>query len=506
MTSTTSTTTGPTTGTPAVETNGVNPVPDAERHGKARDLFAVWFAWNVSIMGIGYGIYVFGLGLSVWQGILAGTLGYVVSSFLVGIIAVGGPRTGLPTLTQTRFAFGFHGNRFPAAFAYLSNIGWKVTIITLASTTGANIFARLWPGVFARGDGRPVTWMVLVWFVVVLAATMAVALLGHGFIMRIEQWIAWVTGVMTIVFVAMIVPHIHWSELGNARSGSALAFVGGIVMAMTMVGLGMLNYGGDFARYLPRKTAARGVIGWTTSGIALPVTVLLILGVLLAGSNPTLGAAAASDPIAALTVLLPTWFFVPFSVVIVVSLVSAAMTGIYSSGLALMSVGVPGSRTTITAINGLIIAAGAFYLLFVSDSFLATFQAFLALISVIMGTLAGIQMIDFVRQRRLGWNTDMALPAGQGGRNGRWTALVSLAVATVIGLGTVTSADPNIAKVVGFLLSPAQRDGVLGASNIGVVIALVVGSGLYALLTYALKIDVPPSYAGTRTGAARGSR
>ncbi|MFD0442853.1 cytosine permease [Streptomyces indonesiensis] len=56
-----------------VESNGVNPVPDAERRGKPRGLFAVWFAWNISILGISYGIFVFGLGLNVWQTIVAGT-------------------------------------------------------------------------------------------------------------------------------------------------------------------------------------------------------------------------------------------------------------------------------------------------------------------------------------------------------------------------------------------------------------------------------------------------
>ena len=96
------------------------------------------------------------------------------------------------------------------------------------------------------------------------------------------------------------------------------------------------------------------------------------------------------------------WFFVPFSIVIVISLVSAAITGMYSSGLALMAVGVPLRRSVTTAFNAVIIAAGAFYLLFISTSFLATFQSFLSLIAVMMGTMGGIQLVDFIRQRRAG--------------------------------------------------------------------------------------------------------
>ncbi|MFC4948048.1 purine-cytosine permease family protein [Pseudonocardia sp. GCM10023141] len=484
-----STPTAPAPPPSGIERNGINPVPDAERRGTPRELFAIWFSWNVSILGISYGIYVFGLGLSVWQAIVAGVLGYAVSAALVGVLAVGGPRTGLPTLTQTRFAFGFQANKFPTLFAYISNVGWKITIITLASTTGASLFARLWPGAFAEADGGPTTTGIVVWFVAVLAVTLTVAVFGHQLILKVEKWIAWVTAAMTLVFLIMILPHIHWSALGTAPDGTLLQFVGGMIMAMTMVGLGFLNYGGDFARYLPRSTRARGVIGWTAGGITLPVAVLLVVGVLLVGSNPELGAAAAKYPIAALTTLLPLWFFLPFSLVIVVSLVAAAITGIYSSGLALLALGAPFSRAGTTAINTVVISAGAFYLLFVSDSFLATFQAFLALVAVLMGTMGGIQLLDFIRQRRLGWNVTMALPPSGGGRNVRWTALVSLVAASIVGLGTVTSGDPNIARVVGFLLTDEAAKGVIGQANLGVVIAMVTGAAIYAVLTFVLKID-----------------
>ena len=140
--------------------------------------------------------------------------------------------------------------------------------------------------------------------------------------------------------------------------------------------------------------------------------------------------------------ILPFWFYVPFSIVIIVSLISAGMTGVYSSGLALLAMGVPLSRWATTLVNAVIIALGSFYLLFISDSFVSTFQSFLAAISVIMGSWGAIEMVDLIRQRRLGWDVDMAQPYGEGGRNWRWTALLSLGVATLIGLGTITSSGP----------------------------------------------------------------
>ncbi|MEW1654812.1 MULTISPECIES: hypothetical protein [unclassified Streptomyces] len=63
----------------------------------------------------------------------------------------------------------------------------------------------------------------------------------------------------------------------------------------------------------------------------------------------------------------------------------------------------------------------------------------------------------------------------------RWPAVLSLTVTTGVGLGLITSADPNIARVVGFLLTDGAAHGTLGAMNLGVVAALLVAGVLYAL-------------------------
>ena len=138
-----------------IETNGVHPVPNNERYGRPFDLFPVWFSWNFSIFGIPLGIYDFGLGLSVWPAMLAGVIGYFLSCALVGSLAVGSVRTGLPTLVQSRLAFGYHGNKLPTFFGYLANMGWKVTLLSMATTTLADLVANLVPGLL-NAKGMPV--------------------------------------------------------------------------------------------------------------------------------------------------------------------------------------------------------------------------------------------------------------------------------------------------------------------------------------------------------------
>ena len=474
-----------------IEVNGINPIPDSERYGKPSGLFPIWFSWNISIFGITCGIYVLSLGLSVWQAMVAGVLGYFLSCTLVGILAVGSVRTGLPTLAQSRFAFGYHGNKIPTFFGYVANMGWKVTMLSMASTTLADLLSNLMP-FFEQESGYPTTFCLLISFAVVIVLTMAGAVYGYNMIVKVEKYIAVITGIMTLIYLFFFIPNIDFAILGDKPSGSIGVFFGGVVLAMTMVGLGFLNYGGDYSRYLPRNTGAFGVIFWTTLGIALPVSVLLILGVMLGAGNEALVEKAAHEPLAALTGILPFWFYVPFSIVIIISLISAGMTGVYSSGLALLAMGVPLSRAVTTLLNAVIIALGCFYLTFVSDSFLSTFSSFLATISVIMGSWGAIEIVDMLRQKALGWNVAMVNPYGQGGRDGRWTALLSLGIATFIGLGTITSSDPYIAYITSFLLSDDLKNSVFATANIGLIVAMISGAIIYALLTYILQIKVEP--------------
>lgn len=471
------------TSTIMIETNGANAVPDSERYGQPKDLFPIWFSWNISIFGITLGFYVYGLGLSPLQAMIAGVLGYIISCMFVGILAVGSVRTGLPTLVQSRIAFGYHGNKFPAFFGYLANMGWKVTMLGLATTTFADLLAKIWP---ALADGtRPSVGCTVFAFIVIILLTMVGAVYGHRLILKIEKAVAWVTGLMTLGYLFFFLPHIDLSLLDHVeQTGSSAVFVGGVVLAMTMVGLGFLNYGGDYARYLPRQTPGRGVVFWTTLGIALPVSVLLILGVMLCVGNPQLREVANHEPLVAVLSILPMWFYYPFAIVVIISLISAGMTGIYSSGLALLAIGVPLSRWASTVFNAVLISFGVWYLLFISDSFVSTFTSFLSVVSTVLGSWGAIEMIDLIRQRRMGWPTHLANVPGQGGVPIRWSAFVSLLVATIVGLGTITSSDPYIQYVTGFLLTESLRNSVFVAGSMGLVLAMVVGSVLYALLTF----------------------
>src|SRR5260221_2437907 len=146
---------------------------------------------------------------------------------------------------------------------------------------------------------------------------------------------------------------------------------------MTGFGLGWVNVAADYSRYLPRRSSSAGVAGWTVIGSSVAPIFLVVFGLLLAGSSKSLSGSIANDPIGALAVLLPTWFLVPFAIVAVLGLIGGAVLDIYSSGLALLSLGLRVPRYVAALIDGTVMTVGTIYVVFVAGNFFCHFGGFL---------------------------------------------------------------------------------------------------------------------------------
>jgi NCS1 family nucleobase:cation symporter-1 len=106
-----------------IEANGINVIADDERKGHPRDLFWPWFAANVSVLGLSYGSFVLGFGISFWQALGIGLAGIVISFLLCGFIALAGKRGSVPTMVAGRAAFGVRGNKLPSVISWLLTVG-----------------------------------------------------------------------------------------------------------------------------------------------------------------------------------------------------------------------------------------------------------------------------------------------------------------------------------------------------------------------------------------------
>ncbi len=418
-------------------------------------------------------------GVDLVQALVAAVVGAVLSFLLVGFVSVAGKRGSAPTLVLSRAAFGRYGNTLPGVVSYLLLVGWETVLVSLATLATATVFGRL-----GWGDG---TLTKVVAFLLVAGVIVAAGILGFDAIMKLQKWLTIAMIVVTALYLVLTVDHVDLTAAGHLGAGSTSAVVGATILVMTGFGVGWVNSAADYSRYLPRTASTRGVIGWPTFGGSLPVVILVGYGVLLCASDDKLSAAVALDPIGALTTILPTWFLVPFALVAIGGLVSGAVLDIYSSGLTLLTLGLRTPRWVAAAIDGVLMVLGTIYIVWVADSFLSIFMAFLIILGVPMAAWCGIFLADLVLRRQDYDEAKLfdAGPTGYGSVN--VVSVVLMLVASVVGWGLVidtTGARKGLGWL-GFLLGPlglGGRDGAWAYANLGVPVALVLGFVGYLVL------------------------
>jgi NCS1 family nucleobase:cation symporter-1 len=452
-----------------IEANGINVIAESERKGHPRDLFWPWFAANISVLGLSYGAFVLGFGVSFWQALVVGIIGIVLSFLACGFISVAGKRGSAPTMVLSRAAFGVNGNKLPALVSWILTVGWETVLVILATLATATVFKQLgWGG----GNGTKVIALILV-----VGLTIFGGVMGFDLIMRLQTWITIVTGVATVVFIALVADHIHWHTVSAIHSGSVQAVIGALVFVMTGFGLGWVNVAADYSRYLPRRSSSAGVIWWTTFSSSIAPIFLLVFGLLLAGSSSSLSSAIGADPIGALATLLPTWFLVPFAIVAVLGLIGGSVLDIYSSGLALLTLGVRLPRYQAALIDGTLMTLGTIYVVFFAHNFIGQFQGFLITLGVPIAAWCGVMLADIALRRRDYAEPELFTSRGRYG-DIRWLPVLVIVVSTALGWGLVTNGLASWLTWQGYLLGPFGLGGKTGAwafANLGVLIALAIG-------------------------------
>ena len=456
-----------------IEITGIEIVEESQRTARPRDLFWPWFAANVSVFGMSYGSYLLGFGISFWQASVIAVIGIVISFGLCGLVAIAGKRGSAPTMVLSRSAFGVQGQKVPGVISWLTSIGWETILAISAVLATATVFRTL-----GWGSGGVVT---VIAAVVIAALIVTASVLGYHTIMRLQSVLTWVTGAMTILFMALTLPHIQWGNVLLQPNGSVEQMVGALVMVMTGFGLGWINIAADWSRYQRRAVPDGAIVAWNTIGGSAAPVILVVFGLLLAGSDAALLEAISTDPIGALISILPLWALIPFWIVAILTLVSGAVLGIYSSGLTLLSLGIKIPRPAAAAIDGAILTVGTIWVAFFAQNFIGPFQSFLITLGVPMASWAGILIADVLTRRA---TYDEAALFDSKGRYGAfdWVSIGTMAVASVIGWGLVLNGfaeDAPWNNWQGYLLGlVGGPESTWAAANLGVLVSLVLSFGV----------------------------
>lgn len=443
------------------ETRGIELIHASERHGRARDLFAVWAAPNVSVLNFTIGATMILLGLELWQAILvivAGSLPWIFP----GIIAIAGPAAGTSGSVITRALYGVIGNKVMVAFT-----GWLISAVFLAlnwlasSFMGADLLADL-------GFTDPVLGPVAV-TVVVSAITVLVAVYGHALILRSYPAVTLVLLVIFLVVTGFILPHVDW-QYRAAEPLTGVPLWSAITIGFTILASTPLSYANspDLARYLPRSTKPSHIIAATALGGALPCIFFTVVGALLATGLS--GAAMDIGIESALADLLPPWLAPILVVGVIVNTIALNGMTTYTSSMALQAVGIPIRRIPAAIIVGAIGTALTVYLV-MSTSLLGAVNLMLQFLVIVTGPAMAVFTADVILRRNRYDGADL-FDEERGSRfwyTGGWAipglaAIVVGGILTALGLSTEVWTGP-ISAAMGYidLSVPA---GMVGAAAV----------------------------------------
>jgi NCS1 nucleoside transporter family len=446
----------------AIEVHGYDFIPESERYMTLRQLFLFWVGANAYLIFFVYGVTAIILGLSLWQALVVIGVGNVFW-WIVGLGSIGGPRSGLPTMTFSRAPFGVLGNRLN------SFLGWAVALGFEALNTLLGVFGLLalfdvlgWSD--SKGPGKVLATAI------VLFLSIVVAVIGHRLMVHAQRIFAvTLTASLVAVFIYKV-GSIDWSA-GQAEPLGAGATIGVMLIAMAIVVSGPLSYlfnCADYSRYLPSRTSSKSIFWTAYAGSGLIVLFLCVLGATLATQ------ADLTDPVGGVRPLVPTWLFVIFAIAAVGGAISNNIVTFYSSGLTIQSMGVPLRRWKATLVDSVMATTIVLIVLFVSD-FTTYILDFLSLLNIWIGPFGAIWIVDGLLRR---WRYDpvsihSVAPSGRyfftGGFNLK--GLFALAVGTGVGVLTIN------APILKGPLSEFFWDG-----DLGWLLPWVISGGVYYLL------------------------
>ncbi|CAN5369977.1 hypothetical protein BH11ACT4_BH11ACT4_04790 [soil metagenome] len=455
----------------SLEDSGLEATPVDQRVGRSARLFWLWFASNSSIVSLGLGASVFAVGMSLRQSVVSVLAGVALSFIPLGLTTLAGKRSGQPTMVVSRATFGLLGNILPAILALLTRVFWGAVLLWLLASSVAIILVGA-----ALDGGLGDRQLLLISLAVAFLVALLVAFAGYPLFARIQLILSIVSALLVVGLIAMTWKYVDFAAALTTPDGPWALTISGAVLVFSFVGLVWANSGADLARYQRPGTSGAASMLWATVGTTLPTFILIAYGALLAASDKGIAKGFLGSPLDTLSLMLPNWYPIPLLAATGLSLLSGIILTLYSGGFALQAIGVRVRRQWSIVIVAVLLGGLALLLTFgVTGGMNELFRDAATTLAVPTAAWAGIFAAEtMIRNRR--YESQSLVTRGGIYADVRWLNLIALVVISAIGYGLTTATISWLDwQGYGFTLLGMPLDSDLAASDVGVLVALVLG-------------------------------
>jgi NCS1 family nucleobase:cation symporter-1 len=439
-----------------VEAHSIEPIPDAERHGRPWNLFTLWFASNITVVAVITGAVAVSLGLSLTWSIIAMVAGNLIGGVFMAYHSVQGPRMGLPQMIQSRAQFGSAGAVLPMIVTVLMYLGFQIEGnisfgAAMAAQTGLSVNGAL----------------VLFGFIGIVTA-----LFGYRVIHGLSKIMTVVTG---LIFAAFLVKLI--SAAGSAHIPATHSTFANILLAVSISVSWQITwapYVSDYSRYLPSRTSLRATFWYTYGGSVVSAIIFATLGV-LAGSVALND--IESNTVGYLAGLLPGAIWL-VTIVLLLSIVAGNAINLYSpllTGVAIASKdggAAPGAWVRGIG-TGVIMAITGYLATVVSANFVTDVSDFISFLLYIVIPWSAINLVDYYLVRRGDYDIGAIFtPDGPYGRV-NWRTIGVFLVGIAVEIPFMNASYPKFEGPAASALSGADISWLVGFVIAGVLYYIV---------------------------------
>ncbi len=452
---------------PLIEVHSIDYVPHAERHGRVRDLWPVWFSGDANLATLAVGVIGIALGGTMFWTALAVVGGCALGTFFMAFHSTQGPQLGLPQLIQSRPQFGYMGALLVWVVAMVAYVGYNAFNGVLAAQA-----VRQLAGSHAPADGEIIVGFSLL--------ALAMAVVGYDWIHHLQRVVAYCMLSLLAVFTLgalWIVP--VSPQLLQPGSFRTIPFLVQFFAAAAYQ-LSWSIYVSDYSRYLPPNVGVVASFAWTYVGAMVGGVWMMLVGTYAAAIFPHADVAGAMQHAAdALAPGFGSWLLAGA----LLGLMSISALNYYGASLTLLSVadcfrpqraGV-GRRLAALAAAAVVSIAMA---LAASKDFVTRFSDLLAVLLYLFTPWTAINLVDFYWVRKCHYSVrEIFNPHGIYGR-WSWRGLLAYG-------GGFAAMIPFFST--GLYVGPVAR--ALGGADLAMLVGLPVSSLIYLLACRSLDIE-----------------
>ena len=448
------------------------PISTIDRRAKPYSQLFVWSSLSIGLLPILFGFLSASLELSFVDKTLSLFGGLVVSTLLIAVAAVGGKRSGLPTLYLSRAAFGVNANYVPAIAQVLVKLVFGASLLMLS----VGLFDQTIQGMPsfsepAVGEQLPgVTWAFAV-LAMLLVVSSLLAFFGGKTLYFAQLGAAAIGAIATVIFAVLAFGQIDLDEAELVFTGNWAGVLGLAVLVSVIFGGFWISSVAEFTRKVSMAQSGKKLVLFVSLSVGvIPMLIAAFSLMVSASIDETAVGSVIANPLNALFAQLPAWASSFLIVSGIVSMIVWFAAWAYSTSVSFSAISIRIRPAFSQPILVLVTLALVYSVATFSTADLSEiFDAVIAICGVLVFAWAGIFVAD-ISIRKIAYH-EVSLTRDYGFyKSVNAVNLIAFMAAVGLGLGFVTSTISGL-EWLGYLGNLVAATSWSDA-NVGVLISL----------------------------------